>query len=149
MEEPGLPFMLQLTLRPGTVYYFTHRDLSSPEPHYFIVLNHHPDTDAVLVLAVGSSKIDKIRRRRAGLPAETLVLVKPADYPDFTLETLIDCNQVFELPREELIAKYNERRIKSFRDLPTEILKLICQGVRLSPRVDETRKRLLPPEPQP
>jgi hypothetical protein len=88
--EP-LPPLIRLTLRPGTVYYFVHRDLTSPEPHYFIVL----------------------------------------------------CNQVFELPREELVEKIESRQIRNHRDLPAEILTRIRSGVMASPRVDEAHKRFL------
>jgi len=138
-----LPPLLRLTLRPGTVYYFVHRDLTSPEPHYFVVLNAHPQADAVLVLAIASSQLDKVRRRRTTMPPATLVEVTPNEYADFTVPTIVDCNQVFELPREELIEKLTNRQVRSHRDLPPDILTKIRAGVLLSPRVDEAHKRLL------
>ena len=113
MEAPNLPVSLRLTLRSGTVYYFEHRGLTSGEPHFFIVLNAEPQSDKVLILAVGSSQIDKVRRRRAGLPPESLVVVDHSDYPDFSKPTVIDCNQVFELSKEELIQKFNARKFAS------------------------------------
>jgi hypothetical protein len=77
------------------------------------------------------------------MPAETLVVVSPAEYADFCVPTVVDCNQVFELPREDLIEKYQTGLIRSHRDLPAEILARICNGVVASPRVDEVHKRLL------
>jgi len=143
-----LPPLLRLTLRPGTVYYFTHRDLTSSEPHYFVVLNGHPQSDAVLLLAVASSQLGKVRRRRTAMPPETLVEVTPAEYADFTVPTIVDCNQVFELPREELIEKITTKQIRGQNDLPAAILAKICVGVLLSPRVDEAyKKRLAVPMP--
>jgi hypothetical protein len=147
MEPSSLPVSLRLTLRSGTVYYFEHRGLTSNAPHFFIVLNADPQSDKVLILAIGSSQIDKVRRRRAGLPAESLVIVDQSDYPDFFKPTIIDCNQVFELSKEELIQKFNARELRHHLDLPEDILKKVWIGVRLSPRVDESHKRLLPPDP--
>ena len=149
--EP-LPPLIRLTLRPGTVYYFVHRDLTSPEPHYFIVLNTQPLTDSFLILTVGSSQLGTVRRRRSAMPAETLVEVSPSEYADFRVPTIVDCNQVFELPREELVEKIESRQIRSHRDLPAEILTRIRNGVMVSPRVDESHKNLLrssPPQTPP
>ena len=49
--------LLNLTLRGGSVYYLQHRDLSSGEPHFFVVLNRDTTRDEFLVLAVSSSNI--------------------------------------------------------------------------------------------
>ena len=35
MGTTGIDLKLRLSLREGTVYYFTHHSLTSPEPHYF------------------------------------------------------------------------------------------------------------------
>lgn len=146
MTPPDLPAQLRLTLRSGTVYYFDHRQLSAIEPRFFIVINADPLLGNVLIMTVGSSQITKVQERRKGLPPETLVIVNPAEYSDFSKQTVIDCNQVFELSKEELIQKINAREIRYHKDLPEEILKRIWRGVRLSPRVDESHKSLLPPE---
>lgn len=148
MPPSDLPFPLNLTLRSGTVYYFTHRALQhTAEPHYFIVINDDPQSDRVLIMAVGSSQVDKVRLRRRNMPGETLVEVASSEYPDFTKETIIDCNQVFELSREELVQKYQARELRSHQDFPAEVMDKIWQGVRISPRVDEAHKQLIPPEP--
>ena len=77
------------------------------------------------------------------MPPQTLVEVVPAQYADFTVPTIVDCNQVFELPREELIEKITLQQIRNHRDLPAEILAQILTGVLLSPRVDEAHKNFL------
>jgi hypothetical protein len=146
MASPNLPNLLRLTLRSGTVYYFQHRELTSGEPHFFIVLNAEPQSDKILILAVGSSQIDTVRRRRAGLPPESLVVVDEPEYPDFSKPTVIDCNQVFELSKEELIQTFNTRGLRHHLDLPKTLLEKVWIGVRASPRVDEIHKRLLPPD---
>jgi hypothetical protein len=146
MSTPDLPFELQLTLRSGTVYYFEHRAVHSDEPHFFAVINADPLSDNVLIMTIGSSQISKVQARRKNLPPETLVIVDPADYPDFSKQTIIDCNQVFELSQEELVEKFKTKGLRHHRDLPEAILKQIWNGIRTSPRVDEVHKRLLPPE---
>lgn len=143
---PDLPFALQLTLRPGTVYYFEHRGIHSNEPHFFTVINADPRSSNVLIMAVGSSQIDKVQARRKNLPPETLVIVDPSEYPDFSKPTVIDCNQVFELSLEELVQKFKTKELRHHRDLPKAVLEKIWRGVHRSPRVDETYKLMLPPE---
>lgn len=98
-------------------------------------------------MAVGSSQIDKVQARRKNLPPETLVIVDPSEYPDFSKPTVIDCNQVFELSREELVQKFKTKELRHHRDLPKAVLEKIWRGVHRSPRVDETYKLMLPPEP--
>jgi hypothetical protein len=147
MPSPHLPFELHLTLRSGTVYYFAHRGLSSVEPHFFAVINADPRSNDVLIMAVGSSQIAKVQERRKNLPPETLVIVDPVEYPDFSKPTVIDCNQVFELSREELVQKFKTQELRHHRDLPKAVLEKIWRGVRISPRVDEIYKQMLPPEP--
>lgn len=144
-----LPPLFRLTLRPGTVYYFVHRKLTSSEPHYFVVLNANPLTDSVFVMAIGSSQIDKVRKRRVSMPPETLVEVSPAEYKEFSMQTIVDCNQVFELPREELVAKYQAREIGNKCDMPASVFAKIIAGVESSPRIDEGRKKLLRNLPKP
>lgn len=58
--------------------------------------------------------------------------------------TVIDCNQVFELSKDELIQKFNAKELRHHLDLPQDILKIVWLGVKLNPRVDEIHKRLLP-----
>src|SRR4051794_36998480 len=90
-----LPWELRLTLRPGTVYYFIHRGLNSPEPYYFVVVNSKPMEDQMLVLAVASSKIAAVKQRRRTMPLGTLVEIGPAEYREFSMPSIVDCNRVF------------------------------------------------------
>jgi hypothetical protein len=144
MTTLGLPPALRLTLRPGTVYYFEHRKLSSGEPHFFAIINADPQSSKVLIMAVGSSQVEKVRERRRSFPPATLVVVDSGTYTDFSKETVFDCNQVFELGVEELVQKFKAGDLRHHKDLPQEILVQIWNGVRLSPRVDEVHKKMIP-----
>jgi hypothetical protein len=145
VDSAPLPFELRLSLRRGTVYYFQHRGLHSDASHYFVVMNTDPQRDTVLLLAVASSQVDKIRERRRNLPPETLVEVAPSEYEGFIKPTLIDCNQVFELDRAELVSRYQAKSIRSHPDLPVCILNRVRDGILASPRVDEAYKELIRP----
>jgi hypothetical protein len=145
VEPEPLPFELRLSLRRGTVYYFQHRGLTSEASHYFVVVNNDPRADKVLLLAVASSQVDKIRERRRNLPPETLVEVQPEDYGSFTKPTMIDCNQVFELDRAEFVERFKAKELRSHPDLPAFIVERVRAGILASPRVDEEHKERIRP----
>ncbi len=140
----AIPFDLRLTLRTGTVYYFRHRELSSGEPHYFVVLNADPLSQRVILMSVFTSKVDKQERSiaRSGHPKETLIKLGPAEYPELTKESCVNCNKVFTKPLAELISLWPRLEKKPI-DLPTEILEKILAGVELSPEVAEEEKALI------
>lgn len=62
---PAFDLTVRLSLREGSVYYFTERTLTSADPHYFIVVNSDPLTRQVLLLSVVTSKVEEVKRRRA------------------------------------------------------------------------------------
>ena len=137
--------MLRLTLRGGSVYYLQHRNLSSAEPHYFVVLNVDPHADAFLVLAVTSSKVDSVHRRSKNLPPHTLVEISPDDYPDlhFTLPTIVDCNYWFRITKQELLQKLQAGLASEKMQLPATILKKLRAGMLASPLIEaEIKDRL-------
>ena len=88
-----IPSEIQIasTIKPGSVYYFPEQALSSDEPHYFIVVNHNPLTDEILILVCSSSRIDKVKRRvwRRSFPETTVVEIRKDAYPDFTKDSII------------------------------------------------------------
>ena len=140
---PNLPWELRLTLRPGTVYYFQHRGLTSPEPHYFIVVNSDPLADQVLLLAVSSSKVETVRQRRRHLPPETLVEITPTEYGELKLPSIVDCNQIFRRSLAELAADWVAGNLKHKDDLPASLLARIQAGIKLSPLVEAEAKALI------
>lgn len=140
---PNVPWEIRLTLRAGTVYYFAHRGLTSPEPHYFIVANSDPLGDQVLLLAVASSKIETVRERRRNLPLETLVEIAPAEYDEFRVPSIVDCNRVFRKTLAELVEDQQRGLLKPKKDVPTDVLKRIQAGIKLSPLVEEEAKALI------
>jgi len=139
--DPTLAF----TIRQGTVYYFVHRDLSSAEPHFFVVLNHTPRKDRVLLMAVASSQVEKVKDRatRRNLPESNVVEISPAEYPDFSKPSCIDCNKVFQKSLLELSQAKRCRQLRPQKDMPAEVLERIIAGCMASPLLSEEEKSML------
>lgn len=136
--------LLSLTIRSGSVYYLQDRRLSSPEPHFFVVLNTHPSSDTQLIFLIASSQVESVKRRRATLPPQTLVEVQPAtDYPDFTLPTIIDCNQCFPVAKAVLLEKLQLNHAQEKAPLPAHIIRKLISGVLASPLITEEVKACL------
>jgi hypothetical protein len=135
--------LLKLTLRQGSVYYLQHRDLTSPEPHYLVVVNSSPLKSPVLVFGVVTSKVELKRKRieYAKLPPETLVLISPSEYSELRVESAIDCNNPRKMSIEELdtVCAYSRKCI----DIPAEICTKILEGIMKSPMVDVSTKEML------
>jgi len=103
---------IRATIKPGSVYYFTEGSFSSSEPHYFIVLNSDPLNDQVILLVCASSKIDKVMKRRKTCPEETLIKVNSVQYPDFPVDSIIDCNSILQVTITKLVEKLSKRELR-------------------------------------
>lgn len=126
-------------IRPGSVYYFHDDELSSPEPHYFVVLNKNPDTDSVLVLVCSSSQV-RATLLTCGMMPETLVQISPAEYRDFSRDSIVNCNSVFERNIAKLQQKNNNGALWVKSIMPPAILQKLRDAVEESCVVDEDLK---------
>ena len=130
----------------GAVYYFADKDLLSKEPHYFIVLNREPQADPFLVLVVASSKIEERKRlgRNLGYSPETMVTIKQGDFDDFLMETIIDCNSIFQRKLSALVSKCGAGSMKGCDSRITgRILRDIILGVCASVQVPSRVKTMI------
>lgn len=134
------------TIQTGSVYYFSVSQISSDEPHYCVVLNHVPNSNDLIVLAVASSKVEKRKGyvARQNLPQETIVEILPGESPLFRKHTVFDCNSIIQEPLQTIIEKLacGELTVKS--QLPDSILQSILLGVHKSPVVEKEIKKMLP-----
>lgn len=91
---------IKFGIEPGSVYYYPDTALTSPEPHYFVVLNGSPRVDKLLYLVCASSPVQKSieRVRLRNLPSSTVVETGPHECPFLSRATVIDCNSLFERP---------------------------------------------------
>ena len=134
------------TIKAGSVYYFKEEKLSSTEPHFFVVLNKSPKTEAFLVLLCASSQVEKrkARAQKLGFLPETLVFVSPSEYRFFNKETVIDCNAVFEKTTQAVIEKLEHSKLEVCVDmLPEPIVKKLVAGVLASNQVSGLVKQML------
>jgi hypothetical protein len=142
MAGESLPMELRLGLRAGSVFYFQSRELSSAEPHFFIVINREPVTTRLLLLTIVTSKVDKVRIRNRERP-ETVVEISPAEYNEFKVASAVDGNVVFEKPLSELVGLVNRKEVRYHKDLPPQIFAKIKAAVLASPLVADEFKQLL------
>jgi len=139
----GIDLKLRLSLREGTVYYFVHHSLTSPEPHYFIVVNSDPLTQKVLLLAVGTSQIKTVKLRRKAC-LETLVELTPKDFDVLTKPSIVDCNDLKEVPLTEFNARFMAKQIQYFaKDLPAPIRRALRKAIHASIVVSDEQKALV------
>lgn len=134
---------IRSTIRLGSVYYFPEDTFKSAEPHYFIVINTDPQSDTVIFLVCASSQIEKVRRHRRTCPSETLVEIAPNKYPDFRVNSLIDCNFVIVKSIDQLIEKLSLGTLKMKTEMDVSLVKRLRNGVISSPLVERRIKVLL------
>ncbi|MBN1684841.1 MAG: hypothetical protein JW855_05370 [Gammaproteobacteria bacterium] len=134
---------IKATIKAGSVFYFVDESLSSDQPHYFILINKKPLTDHKLLLVCASSQIQKVKMRRKNLSITTLVEIKHNEYSDFTMDSIIDCNTVFDRTIEQLIHKLScgELKLKSY--VGEKLLEKLRFAVISSPLVDNELKKLI------
>lgn len=142
MEIPD-DLLFEICYKQGSVFYFVDEELSSQEPHFFIVLNHSPSSQQVFILAVSSHQVLKTYYRRPNEQIETLIEITPSDYEGFTKDSIIDCNRVFQKSIADIKEKHKSGKLKSKPTFPEELLKKVINGVKKSKLIEKNIKDLL------
>lgn len=142
MASEALPMELRLGLRAGSVYYFQSRELSSGQPHFFIVVNRDPITTKLLLLTIVTSKVDKVRIRNRERP-HTVVEISPREYDEFKVLSAVDCNVVLEKSLSELAGLVRRKEVRYHKDLSPEIFGKIKAAVLASSLMADELKLLL------
>lgn len=128
-------FQIKSTIKPGSVYYFKEEELTSNEPHYFIVINNSPIVDKIILLVCASSRIMKVKQIRRHLP-KTLVEIKKRDYPDFTKDSIVDCNYVLSKTIDDIVEKLSAGNLKLKCEMDISIVENLREAVINSPVPD-------------
>lgn len=139
MSPEKLPLELKLGLRSGSVFYFEARELSSIEPHFFVVLNRDPLGEELLLLTVFTSQIDKVMIRNRERP-DTVVEFGPSDYAPLTHQTAIDGNVIFRRSLGEMSDLVRQKSLNYHPDLPQELMNRIRAAFLASPVIEEEDK---------
>jgi hypothetical protein len=135
--------IIRASIRPGTVFYFADDRLSPPLPHYFIVINLDPETESVILLLCASSQIQNVELLRIEASYETLVIITPEEYPDFSKRTIVDCNTVFDTQLSKIVEKYSSNELAIQSDLDEGIVKKLRNGVLVSRLVSKKIQQML------
>ena len=140
-----IPSKIQIrsTIKPGSVYYFPEETFSSPDAHYFIVLNTKPLTDTILILVWARSNISKVRKRRHMCPEETLIKITPRQYSGFSKKSIIDCNRVIEKTIEQLVEKLSEGKLRMKPEMDIALVNRLKKGVMRSTLIEQRIKIML------
>jgi hypothetical protein len=134
---------LRLTLREGSVYYFTERSLRSAKPHYFIVVNSKPIAQEILLLGVVTSKVAEVKQRRRDFPG-TIVEISPRDFEIFTKLSIVDCNDLKQVRLVEFNTRFVRNEIRYFnKDLPIPLREALRGAIHASPIVPDEMKILV------
>lgn len=140
MSPADLPWELRVTLRSGSVYYFADRALTSPEPHFFVVVNRDPLGTELLLLSVVTSQVEKVKRLRHNYP-ETVVDLDPALYDELKKPSVIDGNCIFPKPLEEFVTLFRSGAIRHHKDLPPPLLEQVRAAILASPLIAPEQKQ--------
>jgi hypothetical protein len=132
LADGGIDLKLRLSLREGSIYYFTDRQLTSAQPHYFIVVNSAPLTQRVLVLSVVTSQVADVKLRRQKCP-ETLVELGPDLTKVLKKASIVDCNDLKQIPLADFNARFVQKEIRYFdKDLPADLRRAIRKAIHAS-----------------
>lgn len=143
MAGEGIDIKLRLSLREGSIYYFTERTLTSPEPHYFIVVNSDPLTQKLLLLSVLTTQVDSVKLRRKACP-ETLVELSPALCDVFKKLSIVDCNDLKTVTLAEFNERFVREKFKCFnKDLPAPLRKALRKAIHASAILSDEQKALV------
>jgi hypothetical protein len=139
----GIDLKLRLTLREGCIYYFPERSLTSPEPHYFIVVNSDPLAQKVLLLSVVTSQVASVKLRRKDC-LETLVELAPAVCDVFRKPCIVDCNDLTEVTLAEFNSRFVAQEIRYFdKDLPAPLRRALRKAIHASAMLSDELKALV------
>lgn len=142
MPPDKLPLELKLGLRAGSVFYFHARELTSVEPHFFVVLNRDPLGKDLLLLTVFTSQIDKVRLRNRERPA-TVVEFGPNDYTPLDRPTAVDGNVILRRSVGEMADLVRRKAVGYHPDLPPALLDRIRSAALASPVIEDEDKDLI------
>ena len=134
---------IKSTIKLGSVYYFTEESLQSPEPHYFIIINKDPQEDKIIFLVCAQHRITKVKQRRNNCPPETLVEINPKQYTGFSMDSIVDCNNVWEKSIDQLVDKLVREELKLKPEMDVPLVKRLRAGILHSHLIDHRIQALL------
>ena len=119
------------------------KQLTSAEPHYFIVVNTDPFTQQIILLSVVTSKVNEVKRRRADR-LDTVVELSPKDFDVLKKHSIVDCNSLKTIPLTEFNERFVRQEIRCFdKDLPPTFRKALRRAIHASSIVPDELKAVV------
>jgi len=112
---------------------------------FFIVMNVNPKTDEVLVLTTITKRIDKTKDfiKRICEAPDTLVKITISDFPHLSQDSVVNCNNSYQMSLKDLINKI-ENGGKIFKHkLPKIVFDAIISGMMKSNQISTEVKEML------
>lgn len=134
---------IRATVRPGAVFYYDEDTYVGDDSHYFVVLNVDPTATDDLVLVGATSQVTNAKRRTQRYPG-TLVVLTPADYPDFTEpQSAFNGNEARVVTVGTLVAKLDEGALRLHSYMGMHLVERLRSAVLASPVVERTVKKMI------
>ena len=105
-------YVIDSTLKVGTIYKFNAPELiNTTEPHFFIVVAIE-DLDNYLVLCTSQDKKKEKYFTNNNLDFSGLVYIKPDSDNGLCMNTYVNCNDYYTITKSSLIKKCNSKGFK-------------------------------------
>lgn len=134
----------------GSVYLYSINKLNNDGTTYagsrfFIVLNTNPKTDQVLVMVTATTKIIEQERyvSSIGESKDTIVRITPKDFSPLSAESIVNCNNIYEISLVDLVGKIDAGGKVFFEKLPKDIVSSLVTGALISNQVSTEHKKLM------
>jgi len=136
---------IKSTIKPGSIFLFADDDYLNSTPHYYVVLNHNPLKDTVLLLVCAVTLDGNVfcNIDNSPYPRETYVDVTPNQCSILRHVSLFDCNRVKERELAKLVDKLREKKLKHIGIIEHDVLKSLRTASIISPAIEENIKKLL------
>ena len=135
---------IKSTVRSGSVFLFNEESFRCDKNHCFIVLNHQPLSDKLLLLVWARTLSIKVfsHMELSDLPYDTFVDIT-GQYSWSKNPTIINCNNVIERSINLLVDKLEKNNLKLIGQIDNEILVKLREGAIMSPLVERHIKKKL------
>lgn len=135
---------IKSTVRSGSVFSFNEESFGCDKNHCFIVLNHQPLSDELLLLVWARTLSIKMfsHMESSGLPYDTFVDIT-GQYDWSKNPTVINCNQLIEKSIDSLVNKLEKKQLRMVGLINNNTLIKLREGAIKSPTVERhIRKKL-------
>jgi len=125
-------FVIASTLKVGVVYKIKAPELINiKEPHYFVVVAINNDDNFLIISTTQlQNKIDYLTKR--GYDLNTLAYIQPNKSNGLTKDSYFNCNEYFNLSKQELIEKVREDKLSIAGQFDENEYNLLLNSIELS-----------------